>query len=413
VSAAACLDGAIAIGAALRRDAWWHEGRCNWIGHAPDEALPGRPQQVAPLGPELYGGTAGVALFLAELAAVTGERELERTVEGALAHAWSRLERIAPASRISAYSGWIGIGWASLRAGVALGRAELVERGRALMLRALDEPAENRALDVVAGTAGAILALLAADRAAAAPALTDGALLLADALADAAIRDGDTVAWETRRASGSDLGAVPATGFAHGASGMGLALLEAGVRGGRDHLRAAALGAFRYERRWFDALKDNWPDLRGYNPQLPREQQPLGCGVAWCHGAPGIGLARSRALALAPDEELRRDEQAAARTTRKQLEQYRQGARLDLAPCHGLAGLGETLLAAEPSSSAMLAELWAPIVARHAAADDWPSGLPTTNKMRSLMLGTAGVGHALLRLCARDRVPSILLLGGA
>ena len=41
------------------------------------------------LGPDLYGGTAGVGLFLAEIAAVTEDADSRRTALGALKHAIS------------------------------------------------------------------------------------------------------------------------------------------------------------------------------------------------------------------------------------------------------------------------------------------------------------------------------------
>jgi len=50
---------------------------------------PGQPliPTVAALGPELYGGTSGIAIFLAQLFALTGELELRRTAEGAIRQA--------------------------------------------------------------------------------------------------------------------------------------------------------------------------------------------------------------------------------------------------------------------------------------------------------------------------------------
>jgi lantibiotic modifying enzyme len=51
------------------------------------------------------------------------------------------------------------------------------------------------------------------------------------------------------------------------------------------------------------------------------------------------------------------------------------------------------------------------LIARHAAAGDWPSGTPSGGPNPSLMLGTAGIGYTVLRLHDPNRVPSILWVG--
>src|SRR4051794_9676620 len=71
------LQVASLIGQRLARQAVWHQGRCNWVGASPnDQGRDGRVSVVyRALGPDLYDGTSGVALFLAELYAATGEAE--------------------------------------------------------------------------------------------------------------------------------------------------------------------------------------------------------------------------------------------------------------------------------------------------------------------------------------------------
>ena len=93
------------------------------------------------------------------------------------------------------------------------------------------------------------------------------------------------------------LGPRPLTGLAHGAAGCGLALIEAGCALQRQDLIDAGAAAFAYERSVYDHAQSNWPDLRqayasdsGITPTM----------TAWCHGAPGIGLTRLRALDLVP-----------------------------------------------------------------------------------------------------------------
>ena len=66
------LPAAVEIGRALCREAIWDAaGRmCNWMGRSPNEITevggPVTPTSAA-LGPDLYGGSLGVAWFLAQL----------------------------------------------------------------------------------------------------------------------------------------------------------------------------------------------------------------------------------------------------------------------------------------------------------------------------------------------------------
>ena len=53
---------------------------------------------------------------------------------------------------------------------------------------------------------------------------------------------------------------------------------------GRDEFAKAASECIAFENSSYDAERNNWPDLRGDGePAWPCQ---------WCHGAPGIGLAR-------------------------------------------------------------------------------------------------------------------------
>ena len=48
------------------RDAIWYGDHCNWVGAAREEGPDGQPTLAyRSLGPDLYGGTSGVAVFLA------------------------------------------------------------------------------------------------------------------------------------------------------------------------------------------------------------------------------------------------------------------------------------------------------------------------------------------------------------
>ncbi len=135
-------------------------------------------------------------------------------------------------------------------------------------------------LDLIAGAAGLIAPLAAmADVPNARPLIVTAAERLAQ-------RQLPSGGWAS-----SD-GSQPLTGLAHGAAGMGLALLTAGATLGEQTWVQAGARAFAYEADVFDADAGNWPDFR------PEATGPM---TAWCHGAAGIGLSRLRALQLLPD----------------------------------------------------------------------------------------------------------------
>ncbi|HET8755573.1 MAG TPA: lanthionine synthetase LanC family protein, partial [Solirubrobacteraceae bacterium] len=106
------LAAAEAIARRVIADAIWHRDRCNWVGVSMDPKEAWRAEYQA-LEPNLYDGTAGVGLFLAQLAAVTGDRDAGRTARGALRQAVAR----APAHRTPGlHGGCLGVAWAAGRA---------------------------------------------------------------------------------------------------------------------------------------------------------------------------------------------------------------------------------------------------------------------------------------------------------
>jgi lantibiotic modifying enzyme len=62
--------------------------------------------------------------------------------------------------------------------------------------------------------------------------------------------------------------------------------------GGEERFRQGAAAALAYERSRFDRRQNNWPDYRDA-PGAPSANVTPDFTVSWCHGAPGIGLARA------------------------------------------------------------------------------------------------------------------------
>jgi len=186
------------------------------------------------------------------------------------------------------------------------------------------------------------------------------------------------------------------------------------ARTGREEFLEGARGAFAYEDSRFHAGVGNWPDLRtgGTGP----DGSPSRFGRAWCHGAPGIAIARLHAANLDPGAATTHLEVArlALATTLRAIEELLPQPRQDASLCHGLAGLLDIALIAgshlgDPSLRDASRRISRVLIERHDSRVDYPSGLPSRATTPGLMLGLAGTGYSFLRLHAPDLIPSILL----
>jgi lantibiotic modifying enzyme len=208
------------------------------------------------------------------------------------------------------------------------------------------------------------------------------------------MRAGGTLSWSTMRDKRANL-----TGFAHGAAGIAHALLALHAVAPDPVLHEAVGATFAYERAAFDPARSNWPDFR-ITPGEPLG--PLAYGVAWCHGA--VGIARSRLFAERVGGFAVADEiDAGLATTANHVETWYRDPNADFTLCHGVFGSLDTLLDAVRSGRTVYAPLLARVVAEatqryHAGELPWPSGLMTREQVDGMLLGTAGVGHAYLRL---------------
>ena len=448
------LAEAVRIGDHLCAEVFWHGGRCNWMGRDPgDGSALGRAQaKVTALGFDVYQGSAGPGLFLAELSTVTGERRHRGTAAAALQHSLDAIEAGIEAGLEAGITAWLerdriertagGAGGvvsgalpgflagplgalaAALRGGRLIDDERLTSRSRVLLATVLGGVGERLdaerlgtpRLDLLGGVAGVVVGLLEL-----APALPGASCLeiadrLGSELISTAETQGEIWSWPNRLVSGVAPDRPPLAGLSHGAAGIALALLELHRATGDARLLEAARGALAYEQTLFDPAERNWLDLR---PPPTGEAGPgPRFSVAWCHGAPGIALARLRAVAVDPERRSRHQEQAtiALERTRSEAE-LRSVELLDSSLCHGLGGLLDVLLCGadaldEPGLEAAAREA-ATVALASNRRRGWPSGVPSGAPNPSLFLGEAGVGHVLLRLATSgDERPPSLLLGG-
>lgn len=402
------LDAAASIGREIVAQAVWDGTRCNWVGAAPEEGRAGEVVMTyAALGPGLYDGTSGIALFLSHLSAVTGDAEARRTALGAIRQALTVKEDRRPASP-SVYTGMLGVALAAAETGRVLGEDGLIEDAARLVPLVVETPSVE--FDLLLGEAGAIVGLLALHHALGDRRCLDRAFDLGHGLVRRGRRRGPRLSW----ASPTVRGQAHLTGLSHGAAGAAVALIELAGMTGDSSFRDATTAAFAYEQHVFDPEEQNWPDYRAL-PRRPGRAQSTSFATFWCHGAPGIALSRLRSMELSGDPAAREDSQIALGTTERAVLGALRNHTGNFSLCHGLAGNAEVLaegtrvLGADYPTGAEVARQVAETgVERYGSAGSWPSGAHG-GQTPSLFLGLAGVGLFCLRL-ARPAVPSVLVI---
>ena len=411
------LDAAVRIGDVLVAEAFRHQGRCSWMDATTDETATGLPVdlQVA-IGPDLYGGTSGVALFLAELHAASGQASFRDTAAAAARHAIRAIDR-PPKGDIGLYDGCVGIALALWRTGALLDDPGLAAHGlEALARLQVPDPGE-REHDVISGTAGAVIGLVTLGCATGQDQLLERAQAFGVALLESGERRGGGVSW---RCPGGGR-TKNLTGYSHGAAGCGAALLELHAVDGGARWRDAALAAFAYEAHLYDAREGNWPDLRKVPRSASVHPGDVPGTALWCHGAPGIALSRLRAgeiLGRGPWDD---EATTALLTTWSTVQAALKGGTATWCLCHGVAGnaeilqLGSSHLLADRRAAELVEADLAGIARRTAGVGvdqfgleptTWPCGV-RHGRSSGLLTGLAGIGRFLLR--ARDPdLPSVL-----
>jgi hypothetical protein len=116
------IEAATRIGRAICCGAYGDRGGrlCNWMGRCSTEVgdREGRPAPAAgALGPDLYGGSAGIALFLAQLHAMTGSDDFRRTALGGIARSLVSRPRRPGRRSLRSRSSAVTWGWPMRRVG--------------------------------------------------------------------------------------------------------------------------------------------------------------------------------------------------------------------------------------------------------------------------------------------------------
>jgi type 2 lantibiotic biosynthesis protein LanM len=366
--------------------------------------------QLVCLGADLYNGATGIAFFLAAHGAVAASAASSALALAGVARIRKNLKsrnapRLARSLGIGAGTGLGSIVYALTVMAQWLGDAGLRTDAEIASRLFTDELiAADKQLDVMGGSAGAILALLRLHRDiqsqdALARAIKCGEHLLAQERAGSAGR---------RSWAGQGVGRSALNGMSHGAAGFAYALASLAAASGREDFADAAAECIAFEDASYDTDRHNWPDLRN------SEQELWPC--QWCHGAPGIGLARiatarrigaNTALNARVGGDITADIGRAVTGVSQAWPN-----QLDTLCCGALGGIEFLCEAANARGDgglrALASRRLAAILSEAAAAGDyrWNSGKGRFNL--GLFRGLAGVGYSLLRQ-ADTSLPNVLI----
>lgn len=356
------------------------------------------------LQPMRYGfsqGISGIAFFLAALARQTGIASYGRVATAALRPLKRLLreegQRLAQEMGLGAGLGLSSVVYALTRVSRFLDEPGLLDDAHiAARLITFERIANDHLPDVFVGVAGALLGLVTLYETSPTQEVLDRAVACGEHLLRTRTPGRTGVrAWKT-------IGGAQTTGFAHGAAGIIYALLRLYAVTEDTALLDAAREGLLYEDLTLDQSAGNWTETTDSDRST--------FGDSWCHGAPGIGLARLGTLAALNTASVRRDIEIALQTT-----QQIGVSGLDHLCC-GTCGRAELLLTAaqrlERPELTTQATHWIEQISTRAAQRGGfildPSH-PRWTPHPELFQGTSGIGYTLLRQANPDMLPSILL----
>lgn len=394
--AAACQIGDRLDSLALRG-----EDDATWLGVT---LINDRNWALMPLGIDLYSGLGGVMLYLVYLGKLTNDERYDVLARAAFKTFSRQLEQHKLFKSVGGFGGSGGLIYTYTHLSVLWEQPELLNQLDSIIETLPECIEQDQELDIIGGTAGCLLSLINLYKLAPSERTLAAAICCGDHLVAKALRMERGIAWMNGLPA-----SAPLAGFSHGAAGIAWALASLAELTGEERYQTAAMEAVEYERSIYSTAHENWPDLRAMESFRQRGiNEGLHYPVTWCHGAPGVGLARLMMLQQRPDPDVRCEVEAAIRTTSK------SGFGLNHSLCHGdLGNLDLLILAAESFDGPELksqVDKFAASILENIEDHGWTTGIPSGVESPGLMTGLAGIGYGLLRLLDPARVPSVMVL---
>ncbi|QIR35414.1 type 2 lantipeptide synthetase LanM [Tolypothrix sp. PCC 7910] len=397
------LQEAVKIGNSLVSNGICNSNGCNWINLG--YMFQANRYQLQPLDDSLYRGRAGVSLFLAALAKITGKHEFKEVALIALLPLQQSLKKSEIRQKIlESEFGLLGIGgfiYSLVKISQFLEDPSLLESAQlAAKLLTKEVIATDEKFDIMWGVAGAIPGLLTLYDQTGEPTVLDIAVTCGNHLLSQR-SNSKPRAWVTIESK------KPLTGFSHGAAAISLSLLRLYAATADIAFLEAAKEAIEYEKSVFDESVQNWPDFR-----LSEKTNQINFLHAWCHGSAGIGLARLGSLSIIQTEEIYSDINIALETTQKYGTPSTDTDHL----CCGHMGRVELFILASQKlgnqewlNTAIKQAAWVIERAKANGEYSFSSHYYQSAYSSNFFRGKAGVGYQLLRLAFPESLPSVLI----
>lgn len=202
----------------------------------------------------------------------------------------------------------------------------------------------------------------------------------------------------------------PLAGFSHGASGIVLALAKLWQVTQKEEYLLSLLDGIKFENSLFVKEKGNWKDERVYAGEKASDGGSF--TVAWCHGAAGILLSRSKVNVILNgrySDLIENDIKVAVNTI------LREGILGNNCLCHGNLGNTEILFEyLKDHSDKKIEKYYVDI--RDIIAENVCNGVFDCDnaylygyKLQGFMTGLCGMGYSLLRDIKKD-LPCVIAL---
>ncbi|WP_342715402.1 type 2 lanthipeptide synthetase LanM family protein [Bacillus paramycoides] len=366
-----------------------HEGKINNFAMSIDKNSENGGVNLSPLDEGIYDGLAGLALFFAQLAYEINDDSYKKLAEDIFDYSHKISDYNMKKNNISAYTGLGGIVYTAAYFHLLWGDNKYKKIVFEYLKLIDDRIGSSPSHDYLTGEAGALLLCLRIYKN-----FSHKEALLT------AIRCGEYL-FKSLSIEGEIENLL--AGMSHGASGYAWPLMLLGYETGDNKFISIANSLIKYENTLFDKESRNWIDLR---PNVKAKTNSF----YWCHGAPGIALARGHMLSLVSDQNfgqhtLKEDLQIAIETT------LENGFHSNHCLCHGDLGNIDILLTIAKNGSDK--ELLKKVlnkgygILEQGKKMGWMNGIDKRSEMYGFMLGLSGIGFELLRLW-NPNIPSVL-----
>jgi lantibiotic modifying enzyme len=404
-------NAAISIAKKICSEAIWHNDKCNFLTLSSENNFSQTTDYAKLMSSSFYDGLAGVLYFLSTVYSIEKDSIIKDTIEGIL----NTIEQ--QELKEEKENKWYGkLGFHTGRTGLAFAidyAADVIENN------AWNTYAENLlescmllsdayyGVDIIDGIAGAIPIFIYFFKRKKEKKYVDFAIALGNHLLQKATKEGDTLSWNTMPEIKHNL-----TGYGHGTSGMAHCFAELAAITSDKNYNTIVAQIINYENKCYNSKESNWPDFRNFANIEHKNVEEYACSCAWCHGAPGIGLARLRCYAVTKNSQYLEDAIIAANTT---LQTNKVTNLTNFSLCHGLCGNAELF---QQLYEVTKEEKWkeAVVTLANTLSKEYvlekrllPSGLPSQKPVFDFMLGEAGMGYFLLRQYDSTKFKNILL----